>query len=193
LLARRLDATLVMQTYSRLVVDCNRAPGVPSSIVTLSELTEVPGNHDLRPDEITTRFREIFDPYHTRITALLDRRRQRQQPTVLVAMHSFTPVFKGTARPWHIGILYHRDRRLAQIMLDLLRNEPELQVGDNEPYTVGDLTDYTIPVHGERRGILHVEIEMRQDLVTQAAGQAAWADRLARVLTAAQQRLDVAF
>ncbi|HTO82050.1 MAG TPA: N-formylglutamate amidohydrolase [Methylomirabilota bacterium] len=189
LLAQRLGATLVTQTYSRLVVDCNRAAGVPSSIVTLSELTEIPANRGLSPDDVALRFREIFDPYHNRIAALLDRRKQQSRPTILVAMHSFTPVFKGVARPWHIGILYHRDRRLAEIMLDLMRREPDLQVGDNQPYTVGDLTDYTVPVHGERRGIPHVEIEMRQDLITDPAGQEDWAERLARVLGAAQQRL----
>ena len=91
-----------------------------------------------------------------------------------------------------IGLLYNRDRRLAAVMLDLLRAEPGLRVGDNEPYKVDDLTDYTIPVHGERRGILHVEIETRQDLIADSAGQSAWADRLARVLRAAQQRLAAA-
>jgi len=178
-----------MQTYSRLVIDSNRAPGVPTSIVTLSESTEIPGNRNLGADQVAARVREVFKPYHDRIVALLDSRKQRKRPTILVAMHSFTPVFKGVARPWHIGVLYNRDRRLAGIMLDLLRAEPDLTVGDNEPYSVGDLTDYTIPVHGEQRGIPHVEIEIRQDLIAGADGQAAWADRLARVLTAAERRL----
>jgi len=191
LLSRQLGATLVMQTYSRLVIDCNRAPGVPTSIVTLSESSEVPGNRDLGADAVAGRVREIFNPYHDRIVQLLDQRQQRGRPTMLVAMHSFTPVFKGVSRPWHIGILYNRDRRLAAVMLDLLRAETGLVVGDNEPYAVSDLTDYTIPVHGEQRGILHVEIEVRQDLIAEPAGQSAWADRLARVLTAAQQRLTV--
>ena len=189
LLSRRLGAALVMQTYSRLVIDSNRAPGVPTSIVTLSESTEIPGNRNLGADQVAARVREVFKPYHDRIVALLDSRKQRKRPTILVAMHSFTPVFKGVARPWHIGVLYNRDRRLAGIMLDLLRAEPDLTVGDNEPYSVGDLTDYTIPVHGEQRGIPHVEIEIRQDLIAGADGQAAWADRLARVLTAAERRL----
>ncbi len=104
---------------------------------------------------------------------------------MLVALHSFTPVFRGIARPWHVGVLFNRDARLAQALLDLLRAEGDLVVGENEPYRVTDLTDYTVPVHGERRGLPHVEIEIRQDLITEPAGQVAWADRLARLLPAA--------
>jgi predicted N-formylglutamate amidohydrolase len=149
----------------------------------------VPGNRRLGADQVAARRREIFEPYHDRIVELLDRRQRSGRPTVLIAMHSFTPVFKGVARPWHVGMLYNRDRRLAQVMLQLLRGEPDLCVGDNEPYSVGDLTDYTIPVHGERRGIPHVEIELRQDLIASPAQQTAWADRLARILAEAYRRL----
>jgi predicted N-formylglutamate amidohydrolase len=188
-LSLRLDAPLIAQPYSRLVIDSNRAPEVASSIVEISELTAIPGNRDLSPAEIEARRREIFEPYHRRIVAALDQRQQRGQSTVLVAMHSFTPVFKGVARPWQIGVLYNRDARLATIMLDLLRREGDLTVGDNEPYAVGDLSDYTIPVHGEQRGIPHVELEIRQDLIANAAGQTAWANRLARILPEAYRRL----
>ncbi len=188
-LADRLGAILILQTYSRLVIDCNRSPSVASSIVGLSELTEVPGNRELDPGERELRIREIFDPYHARIVAELDERLREGRPTVLIAMHSFTPVFKGVQRPWHVGVLYNRDPRYAHLLLDLLRSEGDLTVGDNEPYSISDETDYTIPVHGERRGIPHVEIEIRQDLIADAAGQSAWADRLARLLPAAYDRL----
>src|SRR5436189_689453 len=104
-------------------------------------------------------------------------------------MHSFTPVFKSVARTVEVGIPYNRDTRLAQIMLDLLRREGDLVVGDNQPYAVGDLTDYTVPVHAEGHGLPHVEIEIRQDLIAGPAGQAAWAARLARLLPAADARL----
>src|SRR6516225_4509493 len=104
---------------------------------------------------------------------------------VLVALHSFTPVFKGVARPWHAAVLYNRDARLALPLFELLNAEDGLVVGNNEPYRVTDLTDFTVPVHGERRGLPHVEIEIRQDQITDSAGQAAWAERLARVLPAA--------
>ena len=104
-------------------------------------------------------------------------------------MHSFTPVFMEVARPWHVGVLYNRDDRLARIMLDLLRAERSLVVGDNAPYAITDASDYTVPVHGERGGLPHVEIEIRQDLIGDAAGQAAWAARLARLLPIADARL----
>ena len=103
-------------------------------------------------------------------------------PTVLVSLHSFTPVYAGVARPWHIGTLYHRDTRLPPLLLKCLRGEPGLVVGDNEPYAVSDETDYTIPVHGEARGLMNTGIEIRQDLIAEAAGQAQWAERLARIL-----------
>ncbi len=119
----------------------------------------------------------------------LDARLHRQQPTLLVALHSFTPVFDGTARPWHAGVLYGRDARLGRVLLELLRAEDSLSIGDNQPYDVSDETDYAIPVHGERRGIPHVELEIRQDRIADDAGQAAWAARLARLLTLATSRL----
>jgi len=100
---------------------------------------------------------------------------------VLVSLHSFTPVYAGIVRPWHIGTLYHRDTRLPPLLLKLFRAEPDLVVGDNEPYAVSDETDYTIPVHGEARGLMNTGIEIRQDLIGDVAGEKAWADRLARI------------
>ena len=182
LLGDALDAFAICQIYSRLVIDSNRDPSVESSIVTLSELTEIPGNRDLSPAERTARVREILEPYHQRIEAELDRRQAAGRPTVLIAMHSFTPVFKGVARPWQIGVLYNRDARFAHALKALLEAEGDLTVGDNEPYAVSDLTDYSIPVHGEHRHLPYVEIEIRQDLIAEQAGQQAWASRLARLL-----------
>ena len=189
-LAQALDATAVLQVYSRLVIDCNRQPGWASSIPAISELTAIPGNEAIPPAEREARRREIFLPYHERIAELLDRRRRPAgRRTVLIAMHSFTPVFKGEPRNIEIGILYNRDARLADILLDLLRAEGDLAVGDNAPYAITEASDYTVPVHGEGRGLPHVEIEIRQDLIADAAGQAAWAARLARLLPIADARL----
>lgn len=192
-LSEALDATAVLQTYSRLVIDCNRRPAWDSSIPLVSEVTEIPGNHGLSPQERDARRREIFEPYHGCIGELLDRRAASGRADVLVAMHSFTPVFKGVARTVEIGILYNpgaRDLRLPRIMLDLLRAEGDLAVGDNAPYAITGSSDYTVPVHGEERGLPHVEIEIRQDLIGDAAGQAAWAARLARLLPIAAAQLD---
>ena len=184
-LSRLLDAALVRQTYSRLVIDCNRDPEVPSSIPEISETTAIPGNRGLSKAARTTRIDAVFRPYHARIAAALDQRAAAGQATVLVALHSFTPLFKEVARPWHAAVLYNRDARLARPLFELLSAEGGLVVGDNQPYAVSDLTDYTVPVHGERRGLPHVEIEIRQDLITEPAGQADWAERLARLLPAA--------
>ena len=188
-LADALDATLARQNYSRLVIDCNRAPGSETSIPEISELTPIPGNVGLSENQKRARVREIFRPYHDWIEAELDRRRQDDRRAVLIAMHSFTPVFKGAARPWHAGVLYNRDPRFADILMALLKREEGLLIGDNEPYSVSDASDYTIPVHGERRGLLHVEIEIRQDLIADTSGQRAWGALLARLLPQAYQEL----
>jgi predicted N-formylglutamate amidohydrolase len=184
-----LDAVLIQQNYSRLLIDCNRTPGSETSIATISELTPVPGNIGLSDGQKAAREREIFRPYHDRIEMELARRHLAGRPAVLIAMHSFTPSFKGVARPWHAGVLYNRDPRFAHLLMALLKSEAGLTVGDNEPYSVTDATDYTIPVHGERRGLHHVAIEIRQDLIASAKGQQEWAALLARLLPQVYRRL----
>lgn len=186
-LADALDATVVQQNYSRLVIDCNRPPGTEASIPEISERTPIPGNVALSAEWKAARVNEVFNPYHDRIDSEISRRRQAGKPTVLIAMHSFTPVFMECARPWHVGILYNRDRRFADVLLALMKCEEGLVVGDNEPYSVSDLTDYTIPVHGEGRGLPHAEIEIRQDLIDDAGGQRAWGARFATWLQQAAE------
>ncbi len=188
-LSQRLDAPLAVQTYSRLVIDCNREPGVETSIVELSEATEIPGNRELDAAAQSARAREIFHPFHDLVCGELDRRQAGGQRNVLVAVHSFTPTFHGQARPWHIGLLYNRDGRLAEILQRLLTAEGDLVVGDNQPYAISDETDYTIPVHGEQRGIPHIEFEIRQDLIAEPDGQESWAARLGRLLLLALDQL----
>jgi predicted N-formylglutamate amidohydrolase len=182
-LSKQLDAHLIVQRYSRLVVDCNRPPHVASSIPRISEATTISGNEGISREAAAIRRAEIFDPYHRRIDAIIDARRSASLPTVLVSLHSFTPVYAGIARPWHIGTLYHRDTDLPPLLLKSLRAEGDLVVGDNEPYAVSDDTDYTIPVHGEARGLISTGIEIRQDLISDPAGEKSWADRLARIFT----------
>jgi predicted N-formylglutamate amidohydrolase len=191
-MADALDAHAILQPYSRLVIDCNRPFEAPSSIAPISENTPVPGNVKLTADEIASRQREIFVPYHDAITAELDRRKRERLPAFLVAMHSFTPVYRGISRPWHSGVLYNRDSRFAAFVLRLLREEDEMTVG-NEPYMVSDDTDYTIPVHGEQRGIPHVAIEIRHDLIENEADQRAWAQRMCGVLIAAKKLRDESY
>lgn len=188
-MSKALDAHLIAQRYSRLVIDCNRPFTAASSIPVLSEATAIPGNERLSDDEVKLRRELIFAPYHKRIARTLDARHAGGRPTVLLALHSFTPVYAGVARPWHIGTLYHRDDRLPKLLLAALRAEGDLVVGDNEPYAVSEESDYCIPVHAEPRGLVHTGIEIRQDLIGDAAGEAEWADRLSRIFSALQDEL----
>jgi predicted N-formylglutamate amidohydrolase len=181
-----LDAALIAQNYSRLVIDCNRDPQVGSSIPPSSEATVIPGNVDLSDEQRMARRREIFDPYHQRIRERLDAREAAGRPTILVALHSMTDVYHGVRREMHAAILYNRDRRFARLMLEHLRRDSGLHIADNQPYFVSDATDFTIPRHGEARGLPHVEIELRQDLIGDEAGEAEWGERLSRTLLAAQ-------
>jgi len=184
--AAALDAPLMAQNYSRLVIDCNRDPKVPTSIPRLSESVEIPGNANLSDADMAVRRAEIFDPYHDRIRALLDERAAAGRPTILVAQHSMTNIYHGVRREMHAAVLYNRDRRFAGLVLDELRREAGLTIADNQPYFVSDETDFTIPRHGEARGLPHVEIEIRQDLVGDDAGQAEWARRITRALQDAE-------
>jgi len=186
-LSAALDAAFVSQSYSRLAIDCNRSVGAPDSIVSVSGGIAIPGNQGLTTADAEARARLIHRPYHDHLRNLFDRRQQRAKPTILLAMHSFTPVFVGDARPWHVGVLYGRDSRLAKLVLDLLRSEPGLIVGDNQPYSGGDGNDFTIVEHGERRDLPHIEIEIRQDLIADDAGQVEWSERFARLLLRASE------
>jgi predicted N-formylglutamate amidohydrolase len=188
-LADALDATFIQQNYSRLVIDCNRPLEAPTSIPDISERTAIPGNMGLDEANKAARAAEIFRPYHDRIEAELHLRLKASRPTALIALHSFTPVFEDIAQPWHAAVLYNRDPRFAHCLMALLNAEKEFTIGDNAPYSVSDATDYTIPVHAERRSLHHVLIEIRQDLIADENGQRAWAQRLARLLPRAYDRL----
>ena len=183
-----LDATLVAQPYSRLVIDSNRIVGCAASIPTRSESTEVPGNRELDRDARRAREREILEPYHGEIARLLDERARAGRPTLLLALHSFTPVYDGVPRPWHVALATDDYRPLADAMLAALREDSDLVVGDNEPYSVDDI-DYTLPIHGARRGLPRALLEIRHDRIATDAGQAEWAARMTAVLRGVPQRL----
>lgn len=185
-LSEALGATAILQNYSRVVVDCNRNPTWASAFPEVSEATRIPGNEGLDEAGKGARRAAIFEPYHSMIRRLI---RQRER-TVYVAMHSFTPVYLAEARPMQVAVLYNRIPRLSRIMADLLRNEGGLVVGENAPYRVSDESDYGVPVHAEQNGLDYLEIEIRQDLIANEAGQEEWARRLARLLPEALQQLD---
>lgn len=180
-LSSELDAPLVLSGYSRLVIDCNRPLGSVQSIVEESDGVTIAGNLGLAPDERAVRVSALFYPYHDAIARVLDHRRRR--PTVLLSIHSFTPVLAGHARPWHVGISSRRERRLASLLVAELRARRDaLTVGDNEPYAIDDELDYTIPVHAEARGLPSALIEVRQDGIAKPAGARAWAGQLAEAV-----------
>ena len=188
-LSARLDAFSIMHNYSRLVIDANRPPGAPDSIPTLSERTRIAANESLSSSDARKRFEEVFQPYHQRIRNELDVRSARACPSVLVALHSFTPVYMNEGRRWHVGVLYGRDPRLGRLVREGLRSDGTLIVGDNQPYSVSDASDYTIIVHGEQRGIPHMELEIRQDLLASESDVQSWAKRLGGVLEEAALHL----
>jgi predicted N-formylglutamate amidohydrolase len=179
-LADALDATAILQRYSRLVIDCNRQPSVPSAFPEISEATRIPGNIGLSDADKLARRQAIFDPYHREIGRLLTAREGRR--TIYVAMHSFTPVYLQKARGMHVAVLFNRNPLASHLLAALLREEPGLVVGENEPYRVTDETDYGVPVHAERGGLDYIELEIRQDLIQYKNGQAEWVARLARLL-----------
>jgi predicted N-formylglutamate amidohydrolase len=178
-LSDALGATLIYQNYSRLVIDSNRFLCREDSIPIASEGTDVPGNRLLSPLQRYARQQEIFRPYHDELSLLLDQRERARQKTLYIAIHSFTPVYFGTPRPWEIGILSHNDdRKIAEILLKSLQSDPTINVGDNEPYRPSEDGDFSITVHARRYGISNVAIELRQDEIADAEGQRRWAERL---------------
>lgn len=184
-LSARLGASCALSGYSRLAIDCNRPLHAESSVPAVTCGIAVPGNAGLDAAARTARAEALFWPYHRAIEAELAARDARGQRSVIVSLHSFTPALNGQDRPWHIGLMYGRDRRLAARLFEALAREPALCVGDNEPYRVTDGSDYGIPVYAERAGRLGVLVEVRQDLLADASGIEAWATRLEAVLRAA--------
>lgn len=181
-LADRLGAPAVLSRFSRLVIDPNRGEDDPTLVMRLYYGTIVPENRRITAEEVARRIRTYHRPYHAAVTAAIDAMLARGVTPVLVAVHSYTPQLRGRGlRPWHVGILWHHDGRLAQPLLARLRAEPDLCIGDNQPYS-GQLEGDSMSRHGTGRGLAHALIEMRHDLIADPAAQEAWADRLAPML-----------
>jgi predicted N-formylglutamate amidohydrolase len=180
-LSAMLDAVAIRQTYSRLVIDCNRPPGSPELIVERSDGTYVPGNLGLTPEQAEQRLAEIHRPYHDRIAEILRARAAAGWRHVLILLHSFTPRMRGFDRPWRYGVLHLNDSPLSSAMLARLQAELGEAVGDNQPYAM-DGTDYTAPRHSRESGFDYLELEVRQDLIGDEAGQKAVAQWLAPIL-----------
>ena len=180
LMAASLGAPAVLQRYSRLVIDCNRPPDAPDAIPAVSDGVAVPGNAKLGPQEREARVTEIFEPFHAAANALFERAERR----ATFAIHSFTPVFGGVGRPWELGFLFRRDTRTsAHLRAFVARRHPGMRIGMNQPYQIEDSSDWFVPRHGEARGLPHSLIEIRNDLIAGAEGQARWAELLSAAIT----------
>jgi predicted N-formylglutamate amidohydrolase len=181
-LADNLEACFIAQRFSRLVIDCNRDPERPDAIVETSDGAKVPGNIGLPPPERRRRIEEVFSPYHARIAQELDASAATGVSTLLVALHSFTPVMAGSARPWRYGVLHLGQSPACDALLARLRSRFGAGlVGDNEPYRM-EGTDFTVPHHAVARGLDYVELEVRQDLIADGEGAAEVAAVLGEVL-----------
>jgi predicted N-formylglutamate amidohydrolase len=187
-LADALDAPLVHATYSRLLLDLNRPPDAADSIVERSEGTDIPGNLGLDASHRHARRRRIYDPFHAAVSDVLDARHAAGLATVVVSIHSFTPRYHGQARPWHAGVIARGERRLGDALLAGLRADARSCIGDNEPYAPVAGVFHSIEQHAEARGLDGAMIEVRQDLLGDAVGVAAWTRRLATVLSDALPR-----
>lgn len=183
-LSARLDATAALANYSRLLIDLNRPLGAPSAIPERSEVHDIPGNRGLDAAARERREARIFRPFHAEVAALIDARKAAGRRTRLLAVHSFTPVFAGVARPWQMGVLAGASRGLAIRLVAEAATDPALCIALDEPYQVAADEDYAIPVHGDARGLDALLLEIRNDELRDPAGVAAWAGRLAGWLAA---------
>ncbi len=181
-LSEMLDAPLLWPDASRLIVDCNRDPDAPDLIVAESEGGAVPGNREVDERERIRRLAAIHVPYHLAVGRCLDARSTAGRTGAVMAVHSFTPVYRGGSRPWDIGIVFDDDRRLSDPLIVALKADSGLTVGVNEPYSPADGVYYTLTRHARPRGLPAVMIEIRNDLIFDGPGQMAWADRLGAIL-----------
>ena len=182
-LATRLGVPALITRFSRLLIDPNRGIDDPTLVMQISDGVIVPGNIGLDRAELEARIRRYYGPYHDAIDRAIDRAIATGRPPVLIGIHSFTQAWKSVPRPWHVAVLWDRDPRLAQPLLEELQRLPGVVVGDNVPYS-GQLNGDTLYRHGTVRGLAHALIELRQDLVLSEEGQSDWARRLADVLGA---------
>jgi predicted N-formylglutamate amidohydrolase len=188
--AQALGVPAIFTKFSRLLIDVNRGLDDPTLIMRISDGSIVPGNRHLDEGERGKRVRLYYEPYHLAIDKMIETCSAAGVPPVLLSIHSFTESWKGVPRPWHAAILWDRDHRFAVPMLEALRAEPGLIVGENEPYD-GKLAGDCMWQHGTRRGLAHAIIEVRQDLIRTPEGQKAWARRIGTAASTVLGRTDL--
>lgn len=180
-LASSLNAPAVLTRQSRLLIDCNRGADDPTLIMRLSDGAVIPGNRVLDGAERQRRIARYYAPYHRAISALIDTCLAAGAVPAIVSMHSFTPVWRDKVRPWHAGVLWDRDDRLANLLIAGIGRDGRWTVGDNQPYS-GRLKGDTLWQHGTARGLPHALVEIRQDLISDAEGQTLWTKVVAGIL-----------
>ncbi len=189
-MAEKLGATAIFSTFSRLLIDANRYPTDPSSCPAISDGVEVPGNKDLPQEERDHRVETYFKPYHKKLVEILEAKQALGATPIVISMHSFTPIMDDYDRPWHIGILWDQDGRIALPMLEILNQNSTLVVGDNEPYSAREPLGYTMNEHGTKKDIPHVVVEIRQDLIDTHHGAEKWANLMTDLVIQVEKRLN---
>jgi predicted N-formylglutamate amidohydrolase len=187
IMAERLDAVLVESAISRLIIDCNRPLDAPDLMPAVSETTTIPANQTVAADERARRIALAHKPFHDTIDAIIEARTVACRPTMIVSVHSFTPIYRGVPRAWHIGIIHDDDERLSTPMIAALMAIDGVTVGDNEPYAPADRVYYSLERHARSRGLPCAMIEIRNDEIGDAAGQELWAERLGAILSGIQE------
>lgn len=189
-LAERFSAPSVLAQYSRLLIDLNRGIDDPTLIMKISDGAIVPGNHPITEDEVQSRIDDYYLPYHGSVSTLIDEALAKNQVPLLISIHSFTEKWKSRARPWHVGLLWDRDNRVVDPFIEEFSKDPSLVVGDNQPYS-GELAGDTMYTHGTLRGLPHVLIEIRQDLISSQAGVQEWTKRIGQAMGAIEARPEI--
>ena len=190
-LAARFNAPLIVSNYSRLVIDCNRYPGAISSIPMISDRTVVPGNENLSSSSAQDREKEIFTAYHSSVSKQIEMMQRNGKGPTLIALHSFTPVMDGEFRPWQIGILWKDDERLARPIIEKLRQDKTLNIGDNKPYSGSEPAGYTVDYHVVPLNLMSIAVEFRQDLIEFQSGAEYWANCFGDALDSVLNENDV--
>lgn len=189
LLAQRLNAPLIMQRYSRLFFDCNRSLNASDAMVTMSDNVSIPGNKDLSNEDRCARHALVYQPFFEAINGILDRRVADKRPSIIISIHSFTGLYKGERRNLDFGIIHDSDSRLADAIISGANDDSGYLYARNEPYSSKDGVTHTLLVHGIKRGIPNVMLEVRNDLIDNLDGQENWAERLAGLIKAAIQKM----
>lgn len=181
-IAKELNSTLIMSGYSRLIIDCNRPFGVSEAFIKKSENTIIPGNLNINRKDKINRAKLYCLPYREKINSILKKRIGNKITPIIISMHSFTDFYKGVSRPWHLGLLYRKDRRLTSLILKQLKKDKSIKVGINEPYKCNLKGDFSIPYFAELNGLPNILFEIRQDLIRNKKGVDIWSKRISKIL-----------